>query len=394
MRLPPVCHLLLDAIRTHLPDLRPAQHEGLAWWVFGAIEAPSGCESRVVTALEDVAPYATVRQHLRDWLRDGADKVAPCATEVDVLVCFAPLLRWLLSGWESRELVLAIYATTLGAELTALVISVLYRGRALPVAWHVLPGNQPGAWIAPLLTLRKTLQPAVPAGLRVLVLADRGLWSPRLFRQLKAQRWHPLLRVQRDVHVWLKRGRHCSAAQLVPQLHHAWVGRAIVHKERARRLWVTLVVLWEACHDEPWVLLTDLPPQVVGVRWYGLRMWIACGFRDLKHDGWDWEHTRRRDPTRVARHWLVLAVASLWVLAAGTLVEDAGRTATGPPAQPGRRPLGVFLRGLARLRAVFAQRCPWPPLRCVPERLPVPGPHLTITYHAPGPPRNSPYLPL
>ena len=170
MRLPSVCHPLLDAIRSHLPALRPAQQEGLAWWVYGVIEARSGCESQVVAALEDVAPYQTVRQHLREWLRDGAAKLAPCATEVDVTACFAPLLGWLLSGWESRELVLAIDATTLGDELTALVISVLYRGRARRLAWHILPGNQPGEWMPPLLTLLATLQPAVPRRLHVLVL--------------------------------------------------------------------------------------------------------------------------------------------------------------------------------------------------------------------------------
>jgi hypothetical protein len=395
VRLPSVCHPLREAIGAQLPDLRPAQQEGLTWWVYGAVEAKSGCESRVVAALTDLAPYETVRQYLREWLRDGADKLAPCATQVEVGACFAPLLRWLLAGWEGRELVLAIDPTTHGDQLTALVVSVLYRSGAIPVAWHILPGNQPGAWIAPLQTLLQALRPAVPRRLRVLVLADRGLWSPRLFRLLKAPRWHPLMRVQRDVRLWLRRGRQCAAHQLVPQVHHAWVGRAIVHNQRARRLWVTVVVLWEAGHDEPWVVLTDLPPRVVGVRWYGLRMWIEGGFRMLKHYGWDWEHTRRREPTRVARHWLVLAVASLWVFAAGTQVEDAGRTCPGPPpARTGRRPLSVFQHGLARLRAVFAQRCPWPPLRLVPECLPVPGPHLTITYHAPGPPRDSPYLPL
>ncbi|HEY7033017.1 MAG TPA: transposase [Thermomicrobiales bacterium] len=52
-------------------------------------------------------------------------------------------------------------------------------------------------------------------------------------------------------------------------------------------------------------------PAAVGVLWYGLRMWIEVGFRALKGLGWRWERTRRTDPDRVARHWLVLAVATL-----------------------------------------------------------------------------------
>jgi DDE family transposase len=396
VRLPSVCHPLLDELCARLPDLRPAQHNGLALWVYGVLEAHTSCETLVLTALEGIASFNTLRQYLREWLKDGADKAAPCQTQVNVPACFAPLLRWVLDCWQGREVVLAIDPTTLGDDLTALVISVLYRSRAIPVAWHILPGNQPGAFIAPLVDLLKALQSAVPQRLRVVVLTDRGLWSPTLYRQIKAQRWHPLMRVQQDVQVWLGRGHRCPAYRLTPQVDTAWIGRAIVHKERVRRLWVTVVVVWEAGHEQPWVLYTDLAPKVVGVRWYGLRMWIECGFRDLKHYGWDWEHTRRRDPTRVARHWLVLAVASIWVLAAGTAAEEAEHPSGSdpPPPRTGKRLVSVFQRGLVVLRAVLAQRRAWPPIRFVPERFPDPGPTLTITYHAPGPSRCSRYLPI
>ena len=39
--------------------------------------------------------------------------------------------------------------------------------------------------------------------------------------------------------------------------------------------------------------------------------------------GWQWDQTRRTDPARVSRHWLVLSVATLLALAYGTRVEDA-----------------------------------------------------------------------
>jgi len=92
------------------------------------------------------------------------------------------------------------------------------------------------------------------------------------------------------------------------------------------------------------------------------------------------------EPARVARHWLVLAVALLFTLAAGRAVEDAGRPVHGPPvARTGARVLSIVGWGLARLCAVFKQPCPWPPTCFRPERLPPPSPRLAITYHAPGP---------
>ena len=55
----------------------------------------------------------------------------------------------------------------------------------------------------------------------------------------------------------------------------------------------------------------------------------ASAFQDLRAE---WQHTRRTDPARVARHWLVLAVAMLWVLAYGTRAEDAAQQDV-PPAR-------------------------------------------------------------
>jgi transposase len=97
------------------------------------------------------------------------------------------------------------------------------------------------------------------------------------------------------------------------------------------RQYGTLVIVWGHGHAERWVLLTaDLAPRQVEHSWYGLRMWIELGFRALKGVGWQWQRTRRTDPERVARHWLVLAVATLWapIGAAPVVRVDAGRSTT------------------------------------------------------------------
>src|SRR5579884_2773975 len=85
---------------------------------------------------------------------DGADKAAPCHTQLDVAACFAPLLGWVLRWWRGDSLALAVDATPQGDRWVALVVSVLYRGCAIPVAWHVLPANRRGAWMGPLLRLQ------------------------------------------------------------------------------------------------------------------------------------------------------------------------------------------------------------------------------------------------
>lgn len=393
MRVPAPCYQLEAELAEHLPHLRPAQRTGLALWVLGAIVAGSACQSAVVAALEPLgsARHAT-RQRLREWTKPGAERVAPCAPTLEVEGCFGGLLRWVLSWWNGQTLPLAIDATSLGGRWVVLSISVLYRGCAIPVAWHVKPGPGRGPWIAPLHDLLARLAPAVPPTMTVLVLTDRGLWSPRLWRAIRACGWHPLMRVRPDATFAPLGLSRRPARALLPGPGHAWVGAGTAFKHRDVRRQGTLVVVWDADQAEPWIVLTDLGPERVGVLWYGLRVWIELGFRALKSMGWHWERMRRTHPDRVARHWLVLAVATLLTLATGTRVEDAEWAGVAPanlrrarpiPAAADRRPISVFSRGLAWLRVrLLRGRQRWR-VWLRPQAWPDPAPGLVIVAHVP-----------
>lgn len=394
MRFPRECYQMHAEITTRFPALRPAQHWGLVLWVYGTILAENCCQTAVVTALLMLGTDQTIRDRLRDWLYDGRDKSAPCATQVEVVQCFAPLLRWVLALWQSTELALAIDVTNHQDRLHVLCVSVLYRGSAIPVAWTILPGNQPGAWMPHLCRLLDHLAPAIPASYTVLVLADRGLRSPTLWQHIKDHHWHPLLRLQQNT-VFRPAGyrqRH-PARSLIDGPGQAWIGhgRAFCRHPMPG----TLIVLWQEGADDPWVLLTDLDPDAVGVAWYGLRTWIELGFRVIKSLGLQWDRTRRTDPNRVARHWLVLAVALLWITAYGTRAEESKalhlpparlrHPVTPPPKRPRRRAISVFRLGLAWLRWQLAHGRLWRRLWLTPESWPGTPSGVTVIYHAASP---------
>ena len=84
--------------------------------------------------------------------------------------------------------------------------------------------------------------------------------------------------------------------------------------------------------------------------------------------GWQWQRTRRTDLARVDRHGLVLAVATLWVLAHGTRVEEAqlrglapGRVRRPPltPAAAENRPPGVFQLGRYQVQRLLHRGHAW-----------------------------------
>ena len=176
----------------------------------------------------------------------------------------------------------------------------------------------------PIVELLGELAPAIPREMTVVVLCDRGLASPKLWKQIRAHGWHPCMRYAKNVTFCAGDGRRLPARAFVPRPDTAWIGKGTAFSSAAaakRRC--TLLAVWYVEQEEPWIILTGLPPDQAGVSWYALRFWIELGFKALKSLGWQWQKTRRTGPTRISRHWLVLSVATLLALAYGTRVEDA-----------------------------------------------------------------------
>ncbi len=353
MLLPSAFYPHAECIAKHLPHLRPSQVKGLALWVGATILARSSCQNAVLGALQSLGlGWHTTRQYLREWLRDGADRAAPCRVPRDVQACCAPLLRWVLAWWQGTELTLAVAPTAKGGERVALVVSVVYRGLAIPVAWRIKTGGQLGPWIADLCDLRDCLGPVVPPHMTVRVLCDRGLQSPRLWAAIRRQGWHPYLRYDRHMTFQATTGPRWPAWRFVAREGQYTVTAGKAFRERKRCC--TLIVLWVPGQDHPWVVLTDEAPDTVDLGAYGLRVWIEQGFRTLKRRGWQWHRTRRLDPARVDRHGLVLAVATLWVPATARAWRRpacaawppggcADRPRSPPPPEPAPEPVSAGL---------------------------------------------------
>jgi hypothetical protein len=301
----------------------------------------------------------TVRQQLREWCYEAQAKRGQPRQELAVETCFAPLLGWVLSWWEGTQLAIAVDATTLGQRFIVLVVSVVYRGCAMPVAWTVLPATEQHAWRGEWLRMLRQVRAVVPRRFFVLVLADRGLYARWLFQRIVRVGWHPVLRINTGGTFRPAQSAHYQPLrELVPQPGTQWVGTGTAFQGPRRRLNCTLLARWEASYRDPWLLLTDLAPSAGEAWWYGLRAWIEQGFKITKRGGWQWHRTRMTDPQRAARLWLAVAVATLWLLSVGGMVEDTLPESTLLPLAdadcPSSRP-----RQATRLRLVSVFRQGW-----------------------------------
>lgn len=361
-------------VSNQLPHLSKSQATVLALWSFSMVLTRNSSVSAATVMLSALLGQKenTVRQRLREWYWAAPDKKGAKRREVKVEDSFAPLLRWILSKWQGQQLALALDATLLGDRLAVLAVSVLYRGCAIPVAWTILVANKEHPWRKEWLRLLRRLHRAVPREMRVIVLSDRGISRPWLFRRIRRFGWHPLLRITLcGTFRPQNQATFRALASFVSQAGHCWQGSGTLYKTNP--LNCTLLCRWEAGYEQAWLLITDLPPQASQACWYGLRAWIEHGFKFIKSAGWQWHRTRMTDPQRAARLWLVVALATLWLLSVGGYAEETILLATLPALADGPRParqVSLFRRGWTLILAALISQSPLPLGYFMPEPWP------------------------
>jgi hypothetical protein len=367
-----------DRVTTHFPELPRTTTFVLALWAYGMVLAHSCRLDAVVLHLAPLLgqTFNTVRQRLREFYKPADKKAGRGRTDVDPARCCAPLVRWITAHWTEPRLALALDVTNFADRFHVLACAIVYRGCAVPIAWSVLQGGQKEEWHPHWCALLQRVADVLGPGWQVIVLTDRGLESPRLFRAITAHGWHPLMRVKAGGQFrpqgW---SRFYPLGRFTTRVGQRFAATGVAY--RGEQMPCTLLACWQPGCDQPWLLLTDLEPRAAHPCWYAFRSWIEQGFKVLKSGGWDWEATRITAPDRAARQWVVLAVATLWLIEVGGLSEFEEREETVPPLPKPRaavgtkRPARLFRVGLGMILASLLQGQA-PRGRFVPEAWPAP----------------------
>jgi hypothetical protein len=209
-----------------------------------------------------------MRKRLKTWYAQTNN----AKRRLNVHACFAGLLRWITTHWSQPTWLLAMDATTISNRWIILSVSVLYKQRAIPVAWQVLPWHKQ-KWNPLWEPLLRALALAFPTKVQGLALADRDLYSPEWF----ASYWTLVGEAERLERVWL--------ALAVATLWVLWYGTDV---EAARRVWGSLWVKKRrvvSVFRMGWLLLLlEALGCVEGLR----SGWFADTFEPVEEDRGSW----------------------------------------------------------------------------------------------------------
>lgn len=314
------------------PSLSLPVQRSVAALLYGIVAGGSCTLNRAAAWLPTTARLPSTERRFQRLLANPGMHVPTCQTD---------LIRQVLGNRHGR-LDLLLDATTTGATAhqpgtQSLVLALGERARAIPLSWQCWRADAPGQnWGQAQVELFAQVDALRPADTQVVVMADRGLSGAPLVHRLQHHGWHYVLRVVRTTRVRLTNGTVVEIGTLVPQPGttcmltgvQIYAPRRKPGRQRVRdwdaAVTTNVVAVWKVGDPEPWLVITDLPATRRRCLEYRQRTWEEALFRDLKGTGWHWQRSRVRDPERVARLLLVLAVATLWMLALGQRVVRNG----------------------------------------------------------------------
>jgi len=232
----------------------------------------------------------------------------------DQEIYLMPFAAELLVKLADATLVLIIDGSDVGRNCVTLMLSVRYRGRALPLGWLVISGKKGHFSEERHLGLVIAVQKLVPASADVVFLGDGEFDGTELQEKLAEFGWKYVCRTASNAVLF--DGEEFSFQQLLLEPGDC-LGFEEVLFTRQRYGPLLAVVWWRKGCEEPLYLISNLDLMKEACYWYQKRFKIETFFSDQKSRGFNLHKSHLSDPSRLGKLMIAACLAYLWIVGLG-----------------------------------------------------------------------------
>lgn len=350
------------AIRAALLQGYPAQPTGtvarhvttLAALISGIVGSKSTQLPNIAAHVPDGTQPESRTKRFARWLKND---------HITEEVYFIPFAEVLLTRLALQTLVLVMDGSVVGRGCVALMLHVVYQGRALPLVWQVRKGAK-GHFPEDLhIALVTQVHKLIPPGASVVLLGDGEFDGTRLQHTVQAHRWSYVVRTGSHITIMWDGDRFrcetvgaCIKPGTLVELRDVRVTEAAYGP-------IMLLCCWAKGYKDPLYLVTNIASAEEACRLYAKRFRIETFFADQKSRGFHIQKSHVSDPTRLARLLMAACFAYLWIIYLGTLCEQDGWVRI--IHRGDRCDLSLFQLGLRLLEHLLNEDCVIPVAFCI-----------------------------
>jgi len=262
--------------------------------------------------------YPQIASKVPDWTKPESrvKRISRFVNEADAEqeVHVMPFAGLLLSNLAERTLVFVMDGSEVGRGCLALMLSVIYRGRALPIAWLVISAKKGQFSQERHIKLLSAIQELIPPDADVVFVGDGEFDGTELQAKLTDFDWKYACRTSSNTILY--DGEEFSFQDLLLQPDMC-LSLPDVLFTRQRFGPVLAIAWWRKGCKEPIFLVTNFELTEEACYWYQKRFKIETFFSDQKSRGFHLHKSHLSNPARLARLMLAACLAYLWIVYLG-----------------------------------------------------------------------------
>ena len=295
--------VVFKLVHRHCKDLlRPEHRITLSQMIAGILRSSSVQFHKIARKLRYNGKKTSLENKFRRFVRNGNIKVS---------VVFLPFFDMILEALGSQNIILMIDGTKVGPACTCLMLSLYYKGRAMPLCWAVYKGKKGHSTCELQLDLLKRVLARLGEERQVVLLGDGEFDSSDLIKWLEARpNWQYVCRTATNIQIlynneWLE----LQKLPLIEGTEQFFISVLFTKTGQVGPL--NILAIWNEEEKRHWFMVTNISSFEEATEWYRFRFTIETFFSDAKSRGFNLDETRLRKPRRVSR--LILAVAMAYV---------------------------------------------------------------------------------
>jgi hypothetical protein len=337
---------VLQTLKSMLKMYRQGHVVTLAMMIAGIVMSRKAQLAVMSGEVPTAAKEKSIEMRMRRWVKHE---------KIEVEVTYMPFARQIVEGLASAPLVLAMDGSTIGRGCMVLMVGVIYRKRALPLAWVVYKGKKGHAPASLHVEVLRKVVPLIPEGAEVVLLGDGEYDSTEMVEWVQTHTdWYFVLRTAPNILV--RKGQTWRKVGTFSKQQGSLVTAYQVAFTQAAALSLNLVAWWGATYEEPIYLITNLPNGSRACWFYKRRFHLETFFSDQKSRGFHIHKSHLSDPMRISRLLIAACLAYIWMICLGLFVIAQDKT--GLIDRTDRVDKSLFRLGLDWLKHVLKRGLP------------------------------------
>ena len=318
------------------------QHAGhtvtLAMMIAGIVMSKKAQLSEMSSEIPTDAKDKSIEMRLRRWVKHD---------RIDGDMIYMPFARQILNALSEQELVLVMDGSQAGRGCMVLMVGVVYKKRALPIAWLVYKGKKGHTTAKRHIEVLEKIKELLPETAKVILLGDAEYdTSEMLLGVQENTQWSYVLRTSPQIYVTTKLGEQ-AIGDISLEKNQVFQYLNVGFTQKAT-LKTNLVGWWSDKYEKPIYLISNLTSKYLTCRHYQRRYRIETFFSDQKSRGFNIHKSHLSDPARVSRLLVAACLAYIWMILQGLQVVAENKT--GCIDRTERNDKSVFRLGLDWIR--------------------------------------------